>query len=575
MCGSGSLHRGTLIPGSLISGTAMTPPHHSPADPAPDDAHDGADLLAYVRGELEPARAAEIEAHLSASPTLRSAHEQLAADHETWSRALNAEAPQPLPETLETLLATISDEAAERRAAVAIALSPVAAERGADAVALAMDVLAPDESKRVADLVASDARLADEVAAARDLATATRAAFALNPLPETLPRLLAEIAAVGPAPVQFDSQDIPAPAHRPPGRLRLLGWLAPLAAAAVLFMALQPTPPGSAHVREGIAVLGHRNGDNGASHEAEWVDATDGAFDLDYGSVIGARGGPLTIRVACGAAGGSPSFDGPLEAGEAEFALEPGARLARIDAAHFELLEGRLRVAAHELGRRLEVRAGVLYATATGTRFDVASVDGRLFVIVEEGSVRLGRRGAAPAERDVHAGEQGLVDAERLTSGPLDGRSNGDAFLTPRALLSGGAAKLRSGAALEIEAELAIGDGGPVYIAGFDASAPLFLVRLKGPEGREHEVKVQESMLTSLPPTDPTPDIARHGAWHLTAERPYRLSLRIPGLDLEPGRWEARLRYMSYSSTYSARSPVSPWLGATESAPISFEVMPR
>jgi len=242
-----------------------------------------------------------------------------------------------------------------------------------------------------------------------------------------------------------------------------------------------------------------------------------------------------------------------------------------VDAAHFALLDGRVRVTARALSQRLEIRSGTLYAWVTGTRFDVSAVDERLFVIVEEGSVRLGRRGAAPEAVDVHAGEQGMADAQRVVSAPLDGRLNGDAFLTPHAVLRLPDRALEQRGTLALEASLTVGDGGPVTIAAFDPSAPLFLVRLKGPEGREHEIKVQESMLTTPAPVGDAASAPGEGLWRLAADRPYALRLAIPGLDLEPGRWEARLRYMSYRT----REAATPWLGAVESAAVPFEVKAR
>jgi len=203
-----------------------------------------------------------------------------------------------------------------------------------------------------------------------------------------------------------------------------------------------------------------------------------------------------------------------------------------------------------------------------GTTFEAAAVDDRLFVIVESGRVRLGRRGARPDEVVVSAGEQGLADARRVLSAPLDGRSNGDAFLSPIPELRIASELPTANGTLELEARLAAGPGGPVTIAGFDGSVPRFLIRLKGPEGREQEIKVQESMLTEPAPSD---NDAGTGLWRLTAEAPYRLRIRISGLDLEPGRWEARLRYLSYRT----RAPDVPWLGATESEPVPFEVRAR
>jgi anti-sigma factor RsiW len=538
---------------------------------APDDL--GPDLLALVRGELDGDRARDLEARLASSPELQAEHARLAADHAAWAEALAGDAPEPRREILDELLATVADEAAERRARLAVALSPVSEDLGADVVALALGQLHGHERTRVEARVANESRLAAEADVVRRLATATRAALALEPRPETLPALLARIAERGPAPVIFDTQDVPAPRDARSGRLRLLGWLAPLAAAAVLLVALQPPPPGAARISEGTAFVGQRTEGTGGTYDGEWVDSADGAFDFAYGDVIGAGTSPLTIRVACGEDGDAPTAAGPLAAGDAEFVLEPGTRLARVDAAHFDLLEGRVRITAKHLVERLEVRSGSLFARVAGTEFDVAAFDGRLFVTVDAGKVRLGRRGPSGEAESVvlGPGEQGMADDRRVVSARLDGRTNGDAFLTPRAALKGPSRALASGAPLELTATLSVGEGGPVTIAGFDASVPLFLVRLKGPEGRAHEIKVQESMLQEPAPVDRGDDAPPAGLWRLTGDRPYELRLAIPDLVLEPGRWEARLRYMSYR----VRESAAPWLGAVESEPVSFEVSPR
>ncbi len=563
-------------------------PRHDPTTPTPPDEL-GPDLLAHVRGELDAARKREIEALLDASAELRAERDALEAALADWSRAGAGDVPRAERRVLEEILATIADEAAERRARAAAA-SPDVAD-AADAVALALGQCGEPERERVARLVAADAQLTEAARVTRLLATATRSALALEPRPETLPALLGRIAETAPTPVQFDSQDIPAPSHATPRRLRFLRWLAPLAAAAVIVIALQPPHRGGARVSEGTAFVRTRDDGSGARRNGEWIDAADGPFDFAYGDVLRSGAGALTVRVACGANGDAPPDDGPLPAGAAEFVLEPGAMLARVDAAHFELLTGRVRVTAEKLTERLDLRSGALYVAVTGTRFDAAAVDGRLFVIVERGSVRLGRRGPHADAVSVEAGEQGMASAERLVRGPLDGRVNGDAFLTPRALLRGPRGPLVSDAPLELRATLVAGDGGPVTIAGFDASVPLFLVRLKGPNGRAHEVKIQESMLTTPAPTDSgsgrrdsgwaAAGSAGGGAWRLSAAHPYELDLRIDGLDLEPGLWEARLRYMSYrarpAASTDAGEPGSgiPWLGAVESAPITFEVTPK
>ena len=201
-------------------------------------------------------------------------------------------------------------------------------------------------------------------------------------------------------------------------------------------------------------------------------------------------------------------------------------------------------------------------ATVTGTRFELTRVDPRLFVIVEKGSLTL--RSESGETREIAAGEQGMADRERVRKAPLDGRGNGDAFLTPIATLAGPADAIAPDGAVDLVATLTAGEGGPVTILRFDPSEPRFFIRLKGPGEHSLTVKVQESML-SAPPPDAGSD-AR--SVRLDAENPYVLQLRLDGLGLEPGRWEARLRYVSYKTS----APDSEWLGAIESAPVLLEV---
>jgi hypothetical protein len=539
----------------------------------PDDL--GPDLLALVCGELEPQRAREIEARLLASPELRAERERLATEWETWTRAQAGSAPQPTRGVLDQVLAAVREEAAERRAAIAGALSPISDEHGADVVALAFGEHEGAERERAQSLLRSDTRLAAAHDEAKRFAGATREALTIEPHPGTLQELMARVARERDAhrDVQedFDTQDLPQPGPAKRGRLHILRWLAPLAATAAI-VALALNPPvrtdtrGAAHIVSGIGELGSVSTHNGG----EPVDADAGAFHFDDGDVLAAKGGPMSVRVVCTPDGGEPAATGPLAPGTAEFVLEPGTRLGRVDAAHFDLLEGRVRIEAHDLADLLELRSGDSFARVTGTRFEAAAVDGRLFVIVESGSVALGRlSGPEPRQVTVGAGEQGMVDPRRVVRAALDGRANGDTFLTPIAQLSGPSQAIAAGGSLDFVATLSAGEGGAVGILGFDASEPRFFIRLKGRGEHSLLVKVQESMLSADPPAPLLNEAGKQvRGWQLDNDNPYVLRIRLDGLDLEPGMWEARLRYVSYKASASG----SLWLGAVESAPVMLEV---
>ncbi len=546
---------------------APTPPDRpQPADPPHDAEGPGPDLLAHVRGELPPARAADLERRLAASPELRAERERLAADHAAWC-AVGSAGPTPRPETLPRLLAAVGSEAAQRRFAAAEARAAVPDELGGDVIALALGALDPSERERVQALVDADATLRDTLRMTRRLVESTQRAVAIRPRPEVWQALSSLVAAEGPAPVHFDTRDIPAPgrARRRPGRvLRLLPPLVAAAAAVVLFFVGAPDPT-AARVMAGAGTMIPRLIAD-VQTAAVGLDPERGTFRFRDGDVLEALTEPLTVRVTCRSDAAAPALERPAADGTAEFVLEPGARLLRSDSAHFDLLAGRLLVTAHDLGGQLEVRAGRLYAEVAGTRFTVTFTEKRLVAVVHEGVVVLGRRGADAESTRLEAGQQGLVDADRLLVSAADAREPGAAFLTPVAQLAREGQAIARGAPLELTATLRAGAGGPVRIAAFDASVPLFLVRLKGPEGREHEVKIQDAMLTA-----PRPDTGDEPTWRLSPNAPYALRLSIGGLDLEPGRWEARLRYMSYRT----RSQGAEWLGVVESEPVSFEVTQR
>jgi len=538
----------------------------------------GPDLLAHIRGELESEDAAALEARLAESSQLRDERDRLAADWTAWTNAHDQSAPSPTRAGLDELLASVREEAAERRAAAAPPpqrrSAPLSAatdapgssdERECDVVALALGQLDGADRLRVQALVDADEALAATYAAASKLAGATRTALSIKPHPETIGRLLAQIAREGDAPELFDTEDVPQPTPARPGRLRILRWLAPLAAtAAIVVLALQPPTDRGALVIAGSCTHSPLSADAEA-RRGESVHAGEGAFHFDDGTVLEATGGPVSVRVVCSADGGEPNATGKLEAGSAEFVLQRGTRLARVDTSHFDLISGRVRIEAHDLADELELRSGGSYARVTGTRFEAAAVDGRLFVIVEEGSLVLGRHPeSGPPSVTVRAGEQGMADSLRIVSAALDGRSNGDTFLTPKARLEGPSAPLAPNGTLDLVATLAAGEGGAVAILGFDPSEARFFIRLKGPGERSLLVKVQASMLSAPPPTA---DADGRG-WRLDDSTPYVLRIRLDGLDLEPGAWEARLRYLSYKAP--ARG--TEWLGAVESAPVLLEV---
>jgi hypothetical protein len=178
-----------------------------------------------------------------------------------------------------------------------------------------------------------------------------------------------------------------------------------------------------------------------------------------------------------------------------------------------------------------------------------------MVVVVREGVVELGRTNG-PSET-LGAGEQGLVDPERLLRRPADAGERGDAFLAPRVSFA------RGPAPLEFGATLTAGEGGPVSIVAFDEAYPTFVLRIHADGETAREIKLQRSMLVG-----PVPATGGNGAWRLSAEAPYRLTLSLAGIGLAPGRYRAGIRYMSYRR----HGDGAEWLGVAESAPVEFEV---
>jgi hypothetical protein len=298
------------------------------------------------------------------------------------------------------------------------------------------------------------------------------------------------------------------------------------------------------------------------------IDRTTGEVRLRPGDAVAAADRPVEVRLRFD---GRRVEEGGEEpgAGEVRVRLQPGTRLVRVKGDEFDLREGRVTVHAGPLDARLTIRHGALYASIVGTRFDAAVVGERLVVAVAEGRVEVGRtsdgapRDGADESRAIGSGEEALVSATKLLVRKSDGTSAVDAFLAPRLTLAAPEARIARGAVLALDAELAAGDGGEVSVRAFDDSDPRVLVRLKGPDGRTLEVKVQRSMLADPLPASPSV--------RLEEGRPYRLRVRMGGLDLPPGRWEASLRYQSYGT----RPDGSEWHGTVESGPATFEVTPE
>ncbi len=539
--------------------SSPTPPGPTPP---PDDV--GAELLAHLMGGLEPAEAQALEKRLAADETLRAQHDALRAEVADLSRSA---APQPSKSGLARLLDTVEDEAAERRADVALSRSPIDAELGANLTALALGQLSGAAAERVERAIAGDAAAAAELASVHELVGATRTALHVQPRADGAAAVLELIAREGPPAVHFeDLDDVPAPGTARRGRLRFLRWLAPIAIAAVLVVAvsLGLGGRGSDAALVSTGQILHTDGDESGAQAARWIGSESGSVEFRAGDVLEAGHDRVAVRVRCDKRHGAPRADQPLSEGTAELTLEPGARLRRLSASHFELIAGRVDVVAMDLADRLEITSNTLYAAVRGTRFRVRAVGERLVVGVEEGEVEFGRRGTDAASERLRAGQQGLVDEDVLLVRDADGRDGGDAFLTPRATLEAGAETIGVGDDLALTAELAPGVGGAVEIAGFDASVPDFLVRLKGPSGRETEVTVQESMIVRA-------SHALDGGGDtifIRSDAPYRLELSLAIPDQETGRWEARLRYMSYRT----QSRGVEWLGVVESEPVTFEV---
>jgi anti-sigma factor RsiW len=510
----------------------------------------GPDLVARALGQLDPAAAAELESHLAACAECRS-------EAEACSRhaLASSSAPPAPPRALRArLLAAVRDEAGERRAEAAVAAARSCPDVREDLPALVLGQLDAAAKSRAEAHAASCDACADERRGVEKLVHAHRSAVRPQAPAALRARLLDEVRTT-----RLDA--VPPPlrvveSRRARERVRRLSLLVPLAAAATVLAALSLSAPAvGLHVQDDVGALFlPRNGDAAG----RWIDRSAGELRLRPGEGVAAGNHPVEVRLRFdGRRASDPSSDEP-NAGEVRLRLQPGTRLVRVDDECFELESGRVAVHAGRLDTRLTFRHGPNYAAVVGTRFEAAVVGDRLVVSVAEGRVEVGERDGRSVA--IGPGEDALAHGARLLTRRADGTPAVDAFLAPEASLATRGTVIRAGAPLDLDAELRAGPGGPVTIPAFDDSDPRFLVRLKGPDGRTLEAKVQRSMLTGPVPAVP--------AFRLEPAAPYRLAIRVEGLRLDPGRWTASLRFQAYGG----RSDGAEWHGTVESPPAPFEV---
>ena len=419
----------------------------------------------------------------------------------------------------------------------------ICAEMGPVLVALALGQAEPAEAAEAEAHLATCAACRAELAAARRLFGCARAEAAPEPSAGAEERLLAAVRAEKGAPG-------PSAAGRP--RARLVAMLFPVAAAASVLIAILATDG----LERPRVVDGEGFLHPAASEPADPGKSISGVFTFEPGDEIEAGRHPFTARLDLPP--GAAREDAP-PAGRLELRLAPGARIERLPSGDVRLVAGAVEVSAGPLASPFSVHAPPGHATIAGTRFTATTAEGRLVIVVSEGTVELGRRDG-PAEM-FGAGEEGLVDAERLLRRKADGRRGGDGFLTPRIALTANSAARRG----VLLATIRPGACGAMTILPFDDSEPRFLLRLKGDDGRERDVKIQRGTLAADPPG------AGARTWRLTEAAPYEIAIDASTLGLAPGRYEAGLRYIAYR----ARSDGAEWLGVAESDTVPFEVPPK
>src|SRR5262245_37987436 len=416
----------------------------------------------------------------------------------------------------------------------------ICAELGPGLVALALGQVTPAEATEAEAHLATCAACRTELAELRRVLAGARAVRAPEPSADAEERLLAAVRA---------ERGTPAPSMAGRPRSRILALLVPVAAAAAVLVALL-TADGvePARVIDGEGLL-----HPAAAEPAEPGKAIRGDFAFAAGDEIEAGRAPFTARLDL--TPGTARPDGP-PAGRLELRLAPGARVARLPSGDLRLVAGTVEVSAGPLALPFSVHAPPGRATIRGTRFTAATAEGRLVVVVAAGSVELAREGG-PSET-LAAGEEGLVDAERLLRRKADGRRGGDRLLTPRVTLTASP----RGRPPALRAAMRPGACGAVTILPFDDSEPRFLLRLTGDDGQVRDVKIQRIMLAKDPPG------AGARTWRLTEDAPYEIEIDASTLGLAPGRYEAGLRYIAYR----ARSDGALWLGVAESDTVPFEV---
>ena len=436
------------------------------------------------------------------------------------------------------------------------------ADHGEDLVALALGQGGPAEASEIERHLESCAACRDELAATRRLIVVARGEAAPEPSADGERRLLAALRAERASPAAGVPEPPPASLHAGRRRLaRIVAIALPLAAAAAVMIAVLSTEEDSMDAN----VLRGTGSYRGAlRQDAASIELAPGDFTFGRDDAVHAGETELAVALTLRRGSAAPRAGQPA-AGRVEVTLAPGARLLRRGPAELELAEGSAEIAAGPLASELTLRHGDLVAAVRGTRFLAVTAGSRMAVVVHEGTVEFGRRGAASGNLLLAAGHQGFADAERLlerpVEGPPAGARPGDAFLTPRIQVALKPAGPASRPPL-LDVLMTVGDGGPVSIAAFDDAEARFLLRLTGPDGREREIKLQRSMLAL-----PAPPAAGR-TFRLTPETPYRLVFTLEGIGLPPGRHVCRVRSISYRP----RGGGDDWLGVAESEPVEFEV---
>lgn len=560
----------------------------------------GPDLLARALGQVPADTSPELEAHLAACTACRIEADACAVTVRASAPAAQS-SPAGAPADLRRrILDAVRDDAGERRAAAAVDAARSCPDVREDIPLLVLGQLDAAERAKVEAHASACGACADERDATERLVSASRRAMRDESAAELRTRVLAAVRGAR-------TGDVPPP----PPSLRVLdarsarrrAWrismLVPLSAAAALLAAIAFTAPAvSLHVQDDSDarfVPRRESAGTDALVPDVRIARDTGEVSIRPGEGIASGDRPVSVRMRLGGRRAAAPGDAP-GAGEVRLRLQPHTRLIRRDDEVFELVSGRLAVHAGRLEARFTIRHGRHSAAIVGTRFEAAVVGSRLVVSVAEGRVDLGTDGGDSgrfgAGEDGLAGDTGDAPAVNGSDGVagaaggtvptsrtvlLRRRSDGtppwEAFLAPVATLAAGSAKIGAGDPLVLEAALDAGPAGAVTILVLEDSDPRFLVRLKGPDGLLREVKVERSMVDDGATAPAAPSGARPSPTTVRLEprRPYRLRLRIEGLSLEPGRWEASLRYQSYGG----RGDRAEWHGSVESAPIGFEVTPR